>query len=117
MDGRGERGTPRPGDTMMKTIFLTAIAALLLAGPLPSQTKPDTAAPAIEKPVDENANGIDDRLEGRGKKKGKIGARGRDMFIDTDGDGICDGRETGVGFHGGLNPEPGKRGPKRGGRK
>jgi len=59
--------------------------------------------------VDKNANGIDDRMEKRGKhgvKKGKT-----DIFIDRDGDGICDGRESAIGLkkimrrrHGGKGP-------------
>ncbi len=36
--------------------------------------------------LDEDGNGIDDRMERSG------GHRGRDRFIDEDGDGICDGR-------------------------
>lgn len=46
--------------------------------------------------VDKNANGIDDRLEQTGKhgmKKKKT-----DFFIDKDGDGICDGRESAIGL-------------------
>ncbi len=61
----------------------------------------DSAAIAAEKQKpphgkfrDENGNGIDDRLEMKGKGK----ARGRDKFVDADGDGICDGREAGLGF-------------------
>jgi len=45
--------------------------------------------------VDKNANGIDDRLE-IGSKGPK--AKGKDRFIDKDGDGICDERATGMGF-------------------
>jgi len=45
--------------------------------------------------IDKNANGIDDRLEiGSKGQKG----RGRDKFVDKDGDGICDERATGMGF-------------------
>ena len=45
--------------------------------------------------VDKNANGIDDRLEiGSKTPRGK----GKDKFIDKDGDGICDERATGMGF-------------------
>jgi len=71
-----------------------------------SQTKPtqpveeDTTAKTVTQQTpqgkfrDENVTGIDDRLEKqeRGKQKG------RDKFIDADGDGICDGRESGLGF-------------------
>ena len=45
--------------------------------------------------VDKNANGIDDRLEIGSKGPA---AKGKDKFIDKDGDGICDERATGMGF-------------------
>ncbi len=52
--------------------------------------------------VDLNANGIDDRLEGQNKGKGKKMAHKRgtrkDRFIDRDGDGICDGQESALGL-------------------
>ncbi len=45
--------------------------------------------------VDENANGLDDRFEAF-RSRWMQGPRGKqmrqDMFIDEDGDGICDGR-------------------------
>jgi len=44
--------------------------------------------------VDKNANGIDDRLEIGSKSQS---GRGRDKFVDKDGDGICDERATGMG--------------------
>jgi hypothetical protein len=46
--------------------------------------------------VDVNANGIDDRLENSGKGKGK--GQPRDRFVDNDGDGICDGKESAIGL-------------------
>jgi len=46
--------------------------------------------------VDVNANGIDDRLETSGKGKGK--GQPRDRFVDADGDGICDGKESAIGL-------------------
>lgn len=49
--------------------------------------------------IDANGNGIDDRLEeqkGTGKRKGQQQAK--DRFIDTDGDGICDGKESAIGL-------------------
>jgi hypothetical protein len=61
--------------------------------------------------IDENANGIDDRVEkklGEGKQK-----RVRDRFIDLDGDGICDGRSGGVG----LRMQHGKQQKGQGGHK
>jgi len=59
--------------------------------------------------VDKNANGVDDRLEKRGKhgmKKGKS-----DIFIDRDGDGICDGRESAIGLKKIMNRRHRGRGP------
>jgi FKBP-type peptidyl-prolyl cis-trans isomerase len=53
--------------------------------------------------IDTNGNGIDDRIEttGKGKGKGK-GGKGKmsqtDQFIDLDGDGICDGKESAIGL-------------------
>lgn len=44
--------------------------------------------------VDENGDGIDDRLP-----RGAAGSqRGKDRFVDEDGDGICDNRANGLGF-------------------
>jgi hypothetical protein len=57
-------------------------------------TKVEQSKPSRDKFRDENGNGIDDRLEMKGKGRG----RGRDKFVDADGDGICDGREAGLGF-------------------
>jgi len=44
--------------------------------------------------VDENGDGIDDR---GGQRQGRMKQQ-MDRFIDLDGDGICDGRERGLGF-------------------
>lgn len=43
--------------------------------------------------VDNNGNGIDDRVEMDRQNEGKRGNGRRDVFIDNDGDGISDGRE------------------------
>ncbi len=52
--------------------------------------------------VDFNANGVDDRIEKQRLRKGKGKGKGKnlkmDRFIDLDGDGICDGRESGIGL-------------------
>lgn len=45
--------------------------------------------------MDENGNGIDDRLERTDARR----QRSRDMFIDEDGDGICDGRSDSLRRH------------------
>lgn len=63
--------------------------------------------------IDENANGVDDRMEkqrGEGKQK-----RMRDRFIDLDGDGICDGRSGAGGV--GLRFRHGDKQNKQGGHK
>jgi len=52
--------------------------------------------------IDLNGNGIDDRLEGKQRSKGKGKGKGeidnKDRFIDLDGDGICDGKESALGL-------------------
>ena len=61
--------------------------------------KEKTQKKELERFVDLNANGIDDRLEGgEGKGKGKGKSAGKDRFIDLDGDGICDGQESALGL-------------------
>jgi hypothetical protein len=114
-----------PGDEKMKFTIKIALAMLFLFSPAWGQAVKDTSATRLEKEIiadtskssveqkaaadssakasekpppgkfrDENGNGIDDRLEMKGKGRG----RGRDKFVDADGDGICDGREAGMGF-------------------
>jgi uncharacterized protein HemX len=48
--------------------------------------------------IDQNANGIDDRLEAEQTGKGKGKGQPRDRFVDVDGDGICDGKESAIGL-------------------
>lgn len=48
--------------------------------------------------IDKNSNGIDDRLENRSIKGQKKRGKYKDRFIDLDGDGICDGRESAIGL-------------------
>ena len=57
--------------------------------------------------IDKNANGIDDRIESKmdkGKQKGK-----KDRFIDRNGDGICDGRESAFGIKKAFRKRKGSR--------
>ncbi len=99
--------------------FINILILLFLLGSLAfaqisSDTSNNKKIKEIEKNknfIDENANGIDDRIEkqtGEGKQK-----RMRDRFIDTDGDGICDGRSGGVG----LRYRQGDKQHKQGGQK
>ena len=90
----------------MKHRFVFLLAIGLFAHAAPAQTSADTStidSAAIAEPkqeragkkfIDEDGDGIDDRLAG-GRKKLR---RGMDKFIDRDGDGICDDRASGLGF-------------------
>jgi hypothetical protein len=53
---------------------------------------------SLEGFVDANGNGIDDRIEQKGNGKRKGQQQAKDRFIDTDGDGICDGKESAIGL-------------------
>ena len=59
-----------------------------------SQQKPEK----LEGFVDLNANGIDDRIENAGKGKVTGKKQPKDRFVDMDGDGICDGKESAIGL-------------------
>jgi hypothetical protein len=74
-----------------------------------SAAQPESVAQRGKHFVDENGDGIDDRLEAKGNNMRR---RGKDRFIDEDGDGICDGRERGIGFRGGRS-EGGKGGARQ----
>jgi hypothetical protein len=60
--------------------------------------------------VDKNTNGIDDRLEFPKGKQGRN--RKRDKFIDLNGDGICDGRESALGIKKTFRNRKGRGGKK-----
>jgi len=64
--------------------------------------------------IDLNANGIDDRLERGGMKKGRGKGKKmrKDRFIDLDGDGICDGKESAIGLRKLYRKRKGKPGGK-----
>ncbi|MBP1657285.1 MAG: hypothetical protein H6Q31_1886 [Bacteroidetes bacterium] len=91
----------------MKTSHLfLLVPALWLTSSLQAQTQDTTAnRERQERNVaphgafrDENGDGIDDRIERRGKGKGAK----KDRFVDADGDGICDERTGGLGFRRGA---------------
>lgn len=86
----------------MKILIPIFLFAVILSTPAVGQSvvdssRTDTISHHVKGFVDENGDGIDDRLEGKGKRL----QRGTARFIDNDGDGICDGRESGLGFRGG----------------
>jgi hypothetical protein len=130
----------------MQNSFKSLLAVIFLALPAWSQVVHDTAEAKKEQPArsdtvsarvasksasdsaatlsgkhpppartfkDEKGNGVDDSLETQ--SLGRKG--GQDKFIDMDGDGICDGRESGMGFRhgkaGNLAPGGGKGGSGR----
>lgn len=87
----------------MNNLMIILMALLLLSTMALAQSSTDTTGDKKVKEIDkksdfidENANGVDDRMEqqqGVGKQR-----RMRDRFVDLDGDGICDGRQGGVGI-------------------
>lgn len=93
----------------MKLITRTLVMSLflILAGsPLIAQTQQDSSANregrqrrVAQQFVDENGDGIDDRLA----RTTPGNQRGKDRFVDEDGDGICDNRANGLGFRHGAS--------------
>lgn len=67
--------------------------------------------------IDEDGNGIDDRLQDYNRfiKKKAGGRRMRDVFIDEDGDGICDDRLDFIGRMGKKGKRTHHGGQKEGG--
>ena len=104
----------------MKKLTLISLVLFLYASPAPAQTVSDTSGKSSDtsattgsehkrvgqKFVDENGDGIDDRLAGHGNKV----RRGKDRFVDADGDGICDDRASGLGFRRGAGGSGGLKG-------
>lgn len=109
-----------PDSTAEKTRLLADTAAVRLSG----NAAGDSAAADSAR--------LGPGLSGHGRRKGSqttadsLQAKGRkkvtDKFIDADGDGICDGREAGLGFQhgkgGGINAggDKGGHGRQRQGR-
>ncbi len=88
------------------------LSTLMIAQPSQNTGKqniPEKKTTTIIK--DLNANGIDDAKEKEQSGKSTT-TRMRDQFIDTNGDGICDNREQGLGFRRGkmeIGKQTGKR--------
>jgi hypothetical protein len=101
----------------MKAQFIIILFVLLVAPSAFSQSPSDSARskgePMTKHMVDEDGDGIDDRVA----RKSRGGQSGKDKFVDKDGDGICDGRENGLGFRGGSGSGKGGGKQWRGGRK
>lgn len=97
-----------------KILLLTVVLGSFVFAQGSSDTLVDKKNKDVDKTktfIDENADGIDDRLEkqvGEGKRK-----RLRDRFIDLDGDGICDGRSGGVGLRQRQGEKQGRQGDQK----
>jgi hypothetical protein len=81
------------------------------------ETKQDAKTAAKQEPKQEsitsefrdlNANGIDDTKETTGSDPKEKKTRKHVKFIDSDGDGICDGRASGAGLKLRMHGENGK---------
>ena len=107
-------------DTIMNkySIALPLALIVLSTSRLTAQAQTDSVSSVRKAPeqknekfVDQDGDGIDDRMAGSGKGL----QRGRDKFIDRDGDGICDDRANGLGYRrGGMGAEQCQRGDAKG---
>ncbi|MFA6542333.1 MAG: hypothetical protein WCT99_12115 [Bacteroidota bacterium] len=89
----------------MKKQYIILIVVIALTGSVPVSAQVQekkTEEPKKEEVRKEfrdlNANGIDDAEEFQKRNGQQKKMRNRDKFIDTDGDGICDGRASGAGL-------------------
>lgn len=84
---------------ILSLILFLFVASVPLFGQANDKPKVETKKETIKKEFqDLNANGIDDAKEFQNQKAQQKKTKSRDMFIDTDGDGICDGRANGAGL-------------------
>ena len=90
---------------LIAKLLVLMLFVIVAAPSLTAQTRPDTSGNKERQRhrvglefIDENGDGIDDRLA-RGATANQ---RGKDRFVDEDGDGICDNRANGLGFRHGA---------------
>lgn len=105
----------------MKSLFVIMIVTMVAASTLfaqtdtPAEKKPEMKKNEMKAMKDLDANGVDDTHEkprpAAGQSKGM-----RDRFIDTNGDGICDNREQGLGFRRGIGTTTMQSGKRQQGR-
>jgi hypothetical protein len=92
---------------------MLATSSFTVAQTISDSTRRVVKANREPKVLDQNADGVRDGIQLRmqGLK------RGVDRFIDANGDGICDGRENGLGFRrsaAGIGEKAGRKGHGRG---
>lgn len=98
----------------MKHAALAAALILIIVALSPAQTSSDSTRRvdnARRRPMllDQNGDGVADRMRGSGMEQ----KRRIDRFIDLNGDGICDTREHGLGFQRQMSGN-GKKGGRQG---
>ena len=82
----------------MKILNILLLILFIGVSVILAQSSDSMTPEKLEGFVDLNANGIDDRIENAGKGKGKGKKQPKDRFVDMDGDGICDGKESAIGL-------------------
>ena len=90
-------------------LLVSAVSSSQTAGDSTRKQEPQRS----RRVMDENGDGINDRMFGRQQRLRK----GMDRFIDANGDGISDSRECGLGFRRGSmqqQTEAGKQGIRKG---
>jgi hypothetical protein len=86
----------------MKTIFILIVfsAGVAFAQTVDSsQIKKEKQEQNQIKNQDQQKNQIQDQIGPKEEPKGKIERKKKDVFIDKDGDGICDNRQSGMSFN------------------
>ncbi len=107
---------------MMQRIFPSMVMLAVLSSILTAQVDSAPGKPAaaktetVKKMDDLDASGVNDKKEQKQQMK-KTTSGMRDMFIDENGDGICDSREQGLGFRRGNGTGALQTGKRQQGRK
>jgi hypothetical protein len=106
---------------MMQRIFPSMVMLAVLSSLLSAQSdsapvKPAAKTETVKKMDDLDASGLNDKKEQKREMKRTTSGM-RDMFIDENGDGICDSREQGLGFRRGNGTGALHSGKRQQGRK
>lgn len=102
---------------IVHTIVMIAVLSSLLSAQVDTVPgKPAAKTETVKKMDDLDASGVNDKKEQKREMK-KNSSGMRDMFIDENGDGICDSREQGLGFRRGNGTGALQTGKRQQGRK